>query len=169
MTTKDITTAAEIVALLNCAAGNNITWKSMFRSFDDYQRFLLGAVYDKKRFKTIGVFDENLVRGFLVMELIMAYDYQELFIHDAFISESHRKQGLSQLLFRPVVDAVVNTEIKRLRWCSTSVPEEFWKDKCFGFEVKTLKYYYINRDDDLMRHYSTMVGGGNENLQKDSL
>jgi len=164
MTVEDIVNAKDIVSMLICMEGNDITWKSMFGTIDEYQKWLLNAVYDKSRYKVIGIFDEERkVHGYLVMELVGAYNHKELFIHDAFIKESHRKKGLSQLLFKPVVGAVVNTEIKRLRWASTQVPEEFWKDKCFGFEVKTLKYYYIDRDEKLMEHYR-MLGGGNEDI-----
>uniref|UniRef100_A0A6H1ZED9 Putative acetyltransferase n=1 Tax=viral metagenome TaxID=1070528 RepID=A0A6H1ZED9_9ZZZZ len=164
MTTEDIVKAEDIVSLLICMQGNNITWKSMFGTVDEYQKWLLNAVYDKSRFKVFGVFDdERKVLGYLVMELVGSYNHKELFIHDAFISENHRKNGLSQLLFKPVVNAVVTTNIKRLKWASTQVPEGFWKDKCFGFEVKTLKYYYIDRDEKLMEHHK-MLGGNNENL-----
>ena len=162
MTTEDIINAKDIVSLLVCMGGNDITWKAMFGTIDEYQKWLLNAVYDKTRYKVVGVFDEERnVLGYLVIELVTAYNHKELFIHDAFISESHRKSGLSQLLFKPVVHAVVNTDIKKLKWASSQVPFEFWKDKCFGFEVKPLKYYCINRDDDFMKHY---VGGSNENL-----
>lgn len=164
MIVEDIVNAKDIISLLICMEENNITWKSMFGTIDEYQRWLLNAVYDKSRFKVIGILDEERkVHGYLVMELISAYNHKELFIHDAFINKSHRKKGLSQLLFKPVVSAVVNTNIKRLRWASTQMPEEFWKDKCFGFEVKTTKYYYIDRDEKLMEHYK-MLGGNNENL-----
>lgn len=165
MVVEDIIKAEDIISLLLCAVKNDITWKSMFNSFDEYQGFILRAVYDKNKFKTVGLFDEQRnVHGYLIMELLRAYSYKEIFIHDAFISEEHRGNGLSQLLFKPVVNAVVNADIKRLRWSSTQVPEEFWKDKCFGFEVKTLKYYYIDRDNNLLEHYKSLSGGSNESL-----
>jgi hypothetical protein len=165
MTVEDIINAKDIISLLVCMGGNDITWKSMFGTIDEYQKWLLNAVYDKTRYKVVGVFDvERNVLGYLVIELINAYNHKELFIHDAFISVNHRNEGLSQLLFKPVVHAVVNTNIKRLRWSSTQVPEEFWKDKCFGFEVKALKYYYIDRDDKLMEHYKKLSGEQDESL-----
>jgi hypothetical protein len=164
MTVEDIINAKDIVSLLVCMEGNDITWKSMFGTIDEYQKWLLNAVYDKSRYKVIGIFDEERkVHGYLVIELVSAYNHKELFIHDAFISENYRKNGLSQLLFKPVVHAVVNTDIKKLKWASSQVPEEFWKDKCFGFEVKPLKYYCINKDALFMEHYK-MLGGNNENL-----
>ena len=164
MVVGNIVNAKDIVSLLICMGDNDITWKSMFGTIDEYQRWLLNAVYDKSRFKVFGMFDEGRkVHGYLVIELVNVYNHKELFIHDAFINKSHRKKGLSQLLFKPVVGAVVNTNIKRLRWASTQVPEDFWKDKCFGFEVKTLKYYYIDRDNKLMEHHK-VLGGNNENL-----
>jgi GNAT superfamily N-acetyltransferase len=166
MIVENIIKANDIVALLVCASKNDITWKSMFNTFDEYQLFVLSAVYDKNRFITFGVFDESRnVLGYLIMERLRTYNYNELFIHDAFIDEIHRKKGLSQLLFSPVVNAVVSEDIKRLRWCSTQVPEEFWKEKCFGFEVRPVKYYCIDKNEKLINHYKSLSGGGNEDLQ----
>jgi hypothetical protein len=165
MIVEDIINAKDIISLLVCMEGNDITWKSMFGTVDEYQKWLLNAVYDKSRFKVIGIFDEERkVHGYLVIELVTAYNHKELFIHDAFISENHRKEGLSQLLFKPVFHTIAKTNIKKLKWASSRVPEEFWKNKCFGCEVKSLKYYCINKDDEFMEHYKKSFGDNNENL-----
>ena len=160
MKVEVITEAKDIVSLLICAESNDITWKQMFSTYNEYQKWLLNAVYSPNRYVVYGLVDDiRVVSGYLVVELVNAYNYKELFVHDVFIAENNRNKDLSQILFRPLVELTIKSKVKRLRWCSTQVPEEFWKSKVFDFEVKTLKYYYIETDEKTLKHYEHYLGG----------
>jgi hypothetical protein len=87
------------------------------------------------------------------MTLSHVYDHNELYIHDLFVLPEERKTKTSEYLYEAVVDAFFTTEHKRLRWCSTQIPEPYWKDKMFGFKVNTVKYYTIEKDDEAWRNY----------------
>lgn len=148
-----INTSEKAISLLLTAETNEITWKSMFSNKDLYLRWLWNMCFNKNC-RVVGVFNQyNFCLGYLVMSLNHLYDHNELFVHDLFIVPEERKTKTSEYLYEGVVDAFFTTEIKHLRWASTSIPEEYWKGKMFGFNVKTVKHYKINKDEEAVSNY----------------
>ena len=148
-----IDTAEKAISLVLTAEKNEITWKSMYSNKDLYLRWLWFRCFDKNS-RVVGVFNQyNYCLGYLVMTLNQMYDYNELYVHDLFVLPEERKTKTSEYLYEGVVDTFFTTKIKHLRWCSTQIPEEYWKDKMFGFKVNTIKYYTIDKDDIAWRHY----------------
>jgi hypothetical protein len=155
-----IDTAEKAISLLLTAEKNEITWKSMFSNKDLYLRWLWNRCFDKNS-RVVGVWNgHNFCVAYLVMTLNQMYDYNELYVHDLFVLPEERKTKTSEYLYECVRETMMNTKIKHLRWCSTNIPQEYWEGKLFGFNVKTVKYYKIDIDDEARRHY--------ENLQQNS-
>lgn len=148
-----IDTAEKAVSLLLTAEKNEITWKSMFSNKDLYLRWLWNRCFDKNS-RVVGVFNQyNFCLGYLVITLNHTYDHNELYIHDLFLLPEERGTKTSEYLYEAVVETVMTTDCVRLRWCSTQIPEHYWKDKMFGFIVNTTKFYTIEKDEDAWRHY----------------
>jgi hypothetical protein len=148
-----IDTAEKAISLLLTAEMNEITWKTMFSNKDLYLKWLWNRCFEKNC-RVVGVFNShNFCLGYLVITLNRSYDSDELYIHDLFVVPEERKTKTSEYLYEAVVDVFFTTKHKRLRWCSTAIPQEYWEGKMFGFKVNTIKYYTIDNDEKARENY----------------
>ena len=125
----------------------------MFSNKDLYLKWLWNRCFEKNC-RVVGVFNShNFCLGYLVITLNRSYDSDELYIHDLFVVPEERKTKTSEYLYEAVVDVFFTTKHKRLRWCSTAIPQEYWEGKMFGFKVNTIKYYTIDNDEKARENY----------------
>lgn len=147
----------DIIALLQCAEQDeNMYTLDMFDDWEQYQRWLLDAVYNQQW--EILIADDGFdVVGFMIWNLHQNLCKYEAYVNYVYINKDNRDTGVGdEFILRFIINSY-NSSAQRWAWSSKVLPD-YWTERVTLLPPHD-KYttYNVMRSDELKEWYDKTI------------